>query len=180
MKNIIVALAAAVTLAAALPSSAQAHCRGCGVAAGVVGGLAAGAIIGSALANSGPTYVEPAPVYAPPRLRRAASLWRRSGLSYRTSAGVGRLRLSHAPRRGLRLVPASSCPALCRASTSFSLCSKVVDSRDKPGHDKRTHRRMCSSTAAVGQQSTFNPFFFWYAPSAARVSMPALPSILSL
>jgi len=66
MKNIIVALAAAVTLAAALPSSAQAHCRGCGVAAGVVGGLAAGAIIGSALANSGPTYVEPAPVYAPP------------------------------------------------------------------------------------------------------------------
>lgn len=66
MKNTIVALAAAVTLAAALPSSAQAHCRGCGVAAGVVGGLAAGAIIGSAIANSGPTYVEPAPVYAPP------------------------------------------------------------------------------------------------------------------
>ncbi len=66
MKNAIIALAAAVTLAAALPSSAQAHCRGCGVAAGVVGGLAAGAIIGSAIANSGPTYVEPAPVYAPP------------------------------------------------------------------------------------------------------------------
>ena len=66
MNRTIVALAAAVTLAAALPSSAQAHCRGCGVAAGVVGGLAAGAIIGSAIANSGPTYVEPAPVYAPP------------------------------------------------------------------------------------------------------------------
>lgn len=67
MKHTIIALAAAATLAAALPSSAQARCHGCGVAAGVVGGLAAGAIIGSAIANSGPTYyVEPAPVYAPP------------------------------------------------------------------------------------------------------------------
>ena len=66
MKHTIIALAAAATLAAALPSSAQAHCSGCGVAAGVVGGLAAGAIIGSAIANSGPTYVAPAPVYAPP------------------------------------------------------------------------------------------------------------------
>ena len=65
MKRIIVAFAAAALVAAALPSSAQARCHGCGVAAGVVGGLAAGAIIGSALA--GPRYVEPAPVYdAPP------------------------------------------------------------------------------------------------------------------
>ena len=66
MKNTIIALAAAATVAAALPSSAQAYCRGCGVAAGVVGGLAAGAIIGGAIANSRPVYVEPAPVYAPP------------------------------------------------------------------------------------------------------------------
>jgi hypothetical protein len=67
MKHTIIALAAAATLAAALPSSAQARCHGCGVAAGVVGGLAAGAIIGSAIANSGPAYyVEPAPVYAAP------------------------------------------------------------------------------------------------------------------
>ena len=64
MKNTIIALAAAATLAAALPSSAQAYCNGCGVAAGVVGGLAAGAIVGSAIANSRPVYVEPAPVYA--------------------------------------------------------------------------------------------------------------------
>jgi hypothetical protein len=66
MKNTIIALAATATLAAALPSSAQAYCNGCGVAAGVVGGLAAGAIVGSAIANSRPVYVEPAPVYAPP------------------------------------------------------------------------------------------------------------------
>jgi len=66
MKHTIIALAAVATLAAALPSSAQARCHGCGVAAGVVGGLAAGAIIGSAIANSGPTYYEPAPVYTPP------------------------------------------------------------------------------------------------------------------
>ena len=61
MKQTLVALAAATMLAAALPSSAQAHCHGCGVAAGVVGGVAAGAIIGSAIANSGPVYVEPPP-----------------------------------------------------------------------------------------------------------------------
>jgi hypothetical protein len=66
MKNTVIALAAVATLAAALLSSAQAYCNGCGVAAGVVGGLAAGAIVGSAMANSRPVYVEPAPVYAPP------------------------------------------------------------------------------------------------------------------
>jgi len=66
MKSIIIALAAAGTLAAALPSLAQANCNGCGVAAGVVGGLAAGAIVGSAIANSRPVYVEPGPVYVAP------------------------------------------------------------------------------------------------------------------
>ena len=66
MKRPIIVLAAAALVAAAMPSSAQAHCRGCGVGAGVIGGLAAGAIIGSAIANSQPRYVEPAPVYGPP------------------------------------------------------------------------------------------------------------------
>ena len=65
-RSTFIALTAAALVAAALPSSAQAHCNGCGVAAGVVGGLAAGAIVGSAIANSGPRYVEPAPVYAAP------------------------------------------------------------------------------------------------------------------
>jgi hypothetical protein len=66
MKHTIIALAAAGLVAAAIPSSAQAGCGGCGVAAGVVGGLAAGAIIGGAIANSQPRYYEPAPVYAAP------------------------------------------------------------------------------------------------------------------
>jgi hypothetical protein len=59
MKRTILALGAAAFLAASLPAPAQAHCNGCGVAAGVVGGLAAGAIIGSALA--GPRYYAPPP-----------------------------------------------------------------------------------------------------------------------
>lgn len=62
MRYPIVALAAAGLLAAALPSPAQAYCRGCGV--GIVGGLAAGVIIGSAIA--GPRYVAPGPVYVGP------------------------------------------------------------------------------------------------------------------
>ncbi len=65
----VIALVAAALSAAALPTTADARCRGCAVGAGVVGGLALGAIIGSSIANSQPRYVEePAPVYvAPPR-----------------------------------------------------------------------------------------------------------------
>jgi hypothetical protein len=60
------AAAAAMTAATVLaPATADARCRGCGVAAGVIGGLAAGAIIGSAIANNPPppraVYVEPDP-----------------------------------------------------------------------------------------------------------------------
>jgi hypothetical protein len=69
MKNTIIAIAAVGLVAAALPSSAEARCHGCGVAAGVVGGLAAGAIIGGAIANSQPRYYEPAPVYVEPAPR---------------------------------------------------------------------------------------------------------------
>jgi len=66
MKHMVIALAATALVAAAAPQAAQAGCHGCGVAAGVVGGLAAGAIIGSAIANSGPAPVYVAP--PPPRV----------------------------------------------------------------------------------------------------------------
>ncbi|MPZ55128.1 MAG: hypothetical protein GEU91_01275 [Rhizobiales bacterium] len=74
MTKTLYSLVAATVIAAAAvtaPTSADARCRGCGVAAGVVGGLAVGAIIGSAIANSPPPpppaviYAEPEPVYGP-------------------------------------------------------------------------------------------------------------------
>lgn len=74
MTRTLFALVAAGTIAAATvaaPTSADARCRGCGIAAGVIGGLAAGAIIGSAIANSPPppppgvVYVAPEPVVGP-------------------------------------------------------------------------------------------------------------------
>jgi hypothetical protein len=66
MQKTVLALATAATLAVATigtPSPADARCRGCGVAAGVIGGIAAGAIIGGAIANSQPRYYAPAPGY---------------------------------------------------------------------------------------------------------------------
>ena len=65
MKKIILAVAAATIAAGsmAVSSPAEARCHGCGVAAGVVGGIAAGAIIGGAIANSQPRYYGPEPGY---------------------------------------------------------------------------------------------------------------------
>jgi len=54
MKKAILAIAAAAIVAAGTmtaPKPAEARCYGCGVGAGVIGGLAAGAIIGGAIAN---------------------------------------------------------------------------------------------------------------------------------
>ena len=79
MQKVLLSLAAAGMLAAATvaaPSPASARCPGCGIAAGVIGGLAAGAIIGGAIAGGpppppayyydygpppGPVYVDPGP-----------------------------------------------------------------------------------------------------------------------
>lgn len=66
----VIALTAAALSVAALPTSADARCDGCGVAAGVVGGLAAGAIIGSAIAGPRAYEVPPPAYYAPPPPRR--------------------------------------------------------------------------------------------------------------
>jgi hypothetical protein len=65
MKTVLIALAAAATIAAgslSAPTTAEARCHGCGIGAGIIGGLAAGAIIGGAVANSYPRYA-PAPGY---------------------------------------------------------------------------------------------------------------------
>ena len=66
MKKVILAIAAAATIAVgtlSVPTAADARCHGCGVGAGIIGGLAAGAIIGGAIANSQPRYYAPAPGY---------------------------------------------------------------------------------------------------------------------
>ncbi len=66
MKKAILAIAAAATIAVGMlgtPNTAEARCNGCGVGAGIIGGLAAGAIIGGAIANSGPRYYGPQPGY---------------------------------------------------------------------------------------------------------------------
>lgn len=75
MNKTMTAIAAAGVFAFAAvstPNEAQAWCRGCGVGFGILGGLAAGAIIGSAVANSAyPAYAVqpgyyPYPAYAAP------------------------------------------------------------------------------------------------------------------
>ena|SRR5579871_1163162 len=65
MHKSLIGLAAAASLglaSLAVPSTANAGCYGCAVGAGVIGGIAAGAIIGSAIANNPP----PPPGYYPP------------------------------------------------------------------------------------------------------------------
>ena len=68
MKTTMTAMAAAGVFAlsaVSIPNDAQAGCRGCGVGLGIVGGLAAGAIIGSAIANSAYPAYAVVPGYVP-------------------------------------------------------------------------------------------------------------------
>jgi hypothetical protein len=67
MHKSLIGIAAASALGIATlagPSTANAGCYGCAVGAGIIGGVAAGAIIGSAIANSPPP--PPPPGYYPP------------------------------------------------------------------------------------------------------------------
>lgn len=93
MKKAILAVATAAALAAGtltVPTTADAGCRGCGVAAGVIGGLAAGAIIGSAIANAQPRggYVVYDGYDAPPPYR-CHGYWARQRLYNRYGDFVG-------------------------------------------------------------------------------------------
>ena len=66
MHKSLIGLAAATAVGLATlagPGTANAGCYGCAVGAGIIGGVAAGAIIGSAIANSPPP---PPPGYYPP------------------------------------------------------------------------------------------------------------------
>jgi hypothetical protein len=66
MHKSLLGLAAAASLglaSLAVPGTANAGCYGCAVGAGVIGGIAAGAIIGGAIANNPPP---PPGYYAPP------------------------------------------------------------------------------------------------------------------
>jgi hypothetical protein len=67
MRKSLIGLAAASAVGLATlagPGTANANCYGCAVGAGIIGGVAAGAIIGSAIANSPPP--PPPPGYYPP------------------------------------------------------------------------------------------------------------------
>ena len=72
MHKSLIALVGAASIgvaALAAPAPANAGCVGCAVGAGIIGGVAAGAIVGSAIANSPPPgyyYPPPPPGYYPP------------------------------------------------------------------------------------------------------------------
>jgi hypothetical protein len=73
MHKSLIALAAVAGIgltSLAAPAPANAACFGCAVGAGIIGGVAAGAILGSAIANSPPPppayYPPPPPGYYPP------------------------------------------------------------------------------------------------------------------
>ena len=70
-----IALAAAGILAAATFATPQpAEARGGAVAAGVIGGLAAGALVGAAVAG-GPYYYGPGPYYGPAPVYYGPHCW---------------------------------------------------------------------------------------------------------
>ncbi len=69
MRKLLTVLAAGSAVAlvsVAAPTTADARCRGCGIAAGVIGGIAAGAAIAGASSYYGPGYAyDPGYAYPP-------------------------------------------------------------------------------------------------------------------
>jgi hypothetical protein len=75
LKKTGIALAAAGMLAAATIAAPQpAEARGGAVAAGIIGGIAAGALVGAAVAN-GPYYYGPGPYYGPAPVYYGPRCW---------------------------------------------------------------------------------------------------------
>jgi len=90
MHKAILAIAAAATIAVgslAVPQKAEARCVGCAIGAGVIGGLAAGAIIGSAIASH-PGYVYYRNYYGPPPVE-CDGYWARRRLYDRHGRFIG-------------------------------------------------------------------------------------------
>lgn len=84
MRKAAMALAAAVVLSGTMTTvPTPAHADGGRITAGVVGGLAAGALLGAAIAGPrpyyapAPVYVEPAPVYVAPPPPPVRCYWSR-------------------------------------------------------------------------------------------------------
>ena len=76
MKKTLIALAGAATIAlSAITAPTPAEARGGALAAGIIGGLAVGAIVGGAVAS--PYYYGPGPYYAAPYPYDAYGCWRR-------------------------------------------------------------------------------------------------------
>ena len=112
--------AAGIGLAAlAAPAPANAGCYGCAVGAGILGGLAAGAIIGSAIANSPPPgYYPPPPGLIIRRLRTIMVRRRLPALMV---------------RRRLRVLMVRRLPALTRRLLTLSWRRVVTGDNDGSG-----------------------------------------------
>jgi hypothetical protein len=155
MTKTLTAMTAATALVAALafaPADAYARPRGGAIAAGIIGGLAAGAILGGAIANSRAYYGGYAPVagYAPyPAYARAVT--GRAGRStiHMANSSAIRARGSSAHNRGA-VLPLIDCVA-GRHDRLFPCFGQFRAERD----------RIWASTAAVGQQSSVSLFAFW-------------------
>ena len=97
MHRSLIALAGAASIGlvsvAATPSPANAWCVGCAIGAGIVGGLAAGAIVGSAVSEQPVLLSAPARLLLPATSARLLSAASRPGLTtHRLQARLCRLR----------------------------------------------------------------------------------------